>query len=360
MNYEWTLFDLNQNVIGSGPKTAGDLTADQASEAMVQMLNQDYHPTTLGGFLLANRWKTNNTEELVAYTDTMRRHSVNSVAPDVDPVDCGANYDGKVRTILLSVAAGLVSAAAGTPVAVHSGDRIPTKHGATYGTVLNELGVQTEVTPEQSARLLDETGFGYYYQPAFNPKLDNVLDDRNQLGLRTLFNTVETFMNPADATVHLGSFYHLSYAKKTVDTMTESEEQQVERVFMFQGLEGYDDIRPGYTKAAEWREGELHESEIETPDYGLDLEEEDFEVEEVTSESARVTEDVISGERDGPFFRATALNAALRIYAGGGEDSIEDGFETALDVLEDGGARDVLDQLRSFSSHGSESNPNDL
>jgi len=349
MEYEWTLFDLNQNVIGSGPKTAGDLTAEQASEAMVQMLNEDYHPTTVGAFLLANRWKRNNADELIAYTETMRERSVNVVAPDVEPVDCGANYDGKVRTVLLSVAAGLISAAAGTPVVAHSGERIPTKHGATYKTVLDELGVETERTPEQSARMVDETGFGFYYQPAFNPMLDNVLEVRNKMGLRTLFNTIETFMNPANATVHLGSFYHLSYAKKTIDTLTGCEDQPVRRVYMFQGLEGYDDIRPGYTKAAEWRDGELHESEIETPDYDLDLEEEDFAVEDVTGDSARVTEEVLEGDREGPFNRAAALNAALRIYAGGGENSVEDGYETALDIIERGEARSVLNRLRNHS-----------
>ncbi len=348
MEYEWTLFDLNQNVIGSGPKTAGDLTAEQASEAMVQMLNRDYHPATLGVFLLANRWKQNNAEELIAYTDTMRQHSVEVVAPDVDPVDCGANYDGKVRTLLLSVAAGLVAAAAGTPVVAHSGERIPTKNGDTYRTVLDELGVRTRLTPEQSARMVDETGFGFYYQPSFNPKLDNVLDERDQMGVRTLFNTIETFMNPADATVHLGSFYHLSYAKKTVDTLIGSEEQEVERVYMFQGLEGYDDIRPGYTKAAEWKEGELHESEIETPEFGLDVEEEDFHVDEIAAESARVTEEVVAGVREGPFHHAAALNAALRIYAGGDAESVEEGYETAVEVVEDGAARDVLDELRAF------------
>lgn len=169
--------------------------------------------------------------------------------PDADPVDCGANYDGKGRSAILGVAAGVVAAAAGTPVVVHSGDRVPTQKQDAYKHVLDELGVHTELTPSDSADMVDETGFGFYYQPAFNPAIDDLFDRRDQMGVRTFVNTIETLANPAGASVHLGSFYHLAFAKKVVDTFVESEFHDLDRVLMFQGMEGYDDVRPGYTRS---------------------------------------------------------------------------------------------------------------
>ncbi|MEZ3163430.1 anthranilate phosphoribosyltransferase [Halorubrum sp. RMP-47] len=354
---DWPLKRLMTEVCGSGHKSADDLTRAQATEAFERILAGEPDPTTLGAFWLANRWKRNTPEELGAYVDVMCDR-VEYAEPDADPVDCGANYDGKGRTAILGVAAGAVAAAAGTPVVVHSGDRVPTQKQDAYKHVLDELGVHTELTPSDSADMVDETGFGFYYQPAFNPAVDDLFDRRDMMGVRSFVNTVETLANPAGASVHLGSFYHLAFAKKVVDTFVESEFHDLDRVLMFQGMEGYDDVRPGYTKVAEWDaaggDGEGSEGasfddfEIETADYGMDLEEDDLAVEDVAADSAEITEAVLAGERDGPFADAVAVNAALRIYAGGDADSIEEGLDAAREAIDDGSARDVLEAMREF------------
>jgi len=365
---DWPLKRLMTEVCGSGHKSADDLTRAQATEAFERILADEPDPTTLGAFWLANRWKRNTPEELGAYVDVMCDR-VEYAQPDADPVDCGANYDGKGRSAILGVAAGAVAAAAGTPVVVHSGDRVPTQKQDSYKHVLDELGVHTELTPGDSAEMVDETGFGFYYQPAFNPAIDDLFDRRDMMGVRTFVNTIETLANPAGASVHLGSFYHLAFAKKVVDTFVESEFHDLDRVLMFQGMEGYDDVRPGYTKVAEWdaaggsegagkSEGDADETgsegasfddfEIETAEYGMDLEEEDLAVDDVAADSAAITEEVLAGERDGPFADAVAVNAALRIYAREDADSIEEGLEAAREAIDDGSAMAVLEELRAF------------
>jgi len=361
---EWPLKRLMTEVCGSGHKSADDLTRAQAIEAFERILADEPDPTTLGAFWLANRWKRNTPEELGAYVDVMCER-VEYAEPDCDPVDCGANYDGKGRSAILGVAAGVVAAAAGTPIVVHSGDRVPTQKQDAYEHVLDELGVRTELTPSDSADMVDETGFGFYYQPAFNPAIDDLWERRDVMGVRTFVNTIETLANPAGASVHLGSFYHLAFAKKVVDTFVESEFHDLDRVLMFQGMEGYDDVRPGYTKVAEWdatggdaadgadgdagSEGaSFTDFEIETAEYGMDLEEADLAVDDVATESAEITEAVLTGERDGPFADAVAVNAALRIYAREDADSIEAGLDAAREVIDDGSAQGVLEALREF------------
>ncbi len=351
---EWPLKRLMTEVVGSGHKSADDMTREQAREAFQRILAGEPDHTTLGAFWLANRWKRNTPTELAAYTDVMREESVITAEPDCDPVDCGANYDGKHTTALLGVGAGLVAAAAGTPVVTHSGDRVPTQKACAYKHVLEELGVRTDLEPKESADMVDETGFGFYYQPNFNPGIQSLYDRRDQMGVRSFVNTIETVANPANADVHLGSFYHLAFAKKTTDLVAESEHLDFSRVIMFQGMEGYDDIRPGYTKVAEWNRGEAGEDadfedyEIETADFGMDLESEDLEVDDLEADSAAITEAVLTGEREDGFADAIALNGAFRIYARGDVDSIVDGLETAREVIADGSAAAVLEELRAF------------
>ncbi|WP_227373669.1 anthranilate phosphoribosyltransferase [Haladaptatus halobius] len=336
--------------VGSGPKSAEDMSYEQAYEAFDGILAGDADPTTLGGFWVANRWKRNTPDELAGFLDAMCDGSVEVVHPDADPVDCGANYDGKSETALLGVAAGLVAAAAGTPVVVHSGDRVPVSEGCAYRHVLAELGVETDLAPDASAAMVDSVGFGFYDQSRFNPDLNALRDRRAAVGVRTFVNTVETLANPADAGVHLGSFYHLSFAKRIVDTLRESRTSNVERAVLFQGQEGYDDIRPGYTKVAEWNDesGELDDYEIETANYGMDFEREDLEVGDVPADSARITESVLSGEREDGFADAVALNAAVRIYAGGDADSFDEGLTLARKTIADGDAAAALDALRGY------------
>jgi len=345
---EWPLKRLMTEVVGSGHKSADDMNRLQASEAFRRILDGEPDPTTLGAFLLANRWKRNTPEELGAYVDVMAE-GVETAAPNCDPVDCGANYDGKGRTALLGVAAGLVAAAAGTPVVVHSGDRVPTQKQDAYKHVLDELGVRTELSPAESAAMTDEVGFGFYYQPEFAPAIDALSDRRDQMGVRTFLNTVETLANPAESSVHLGSFYHLPYAKRIIDTFGESGTAGIERVVMFQGLEGYDDIRPGSTKVAVWdRGGEMSDFDIETGEYGMDFESDDLGVEDVAADSAAITEAVLAGERDDQFADAVAVNAALRIYARGDAEDIDAGLETARQTLEAGEPASLLEDLRAF------------
>ena len=345
---EWPLKRLLTEVVGSGSKSAEDMTREQASEAMVRILEADPDPTTLGAFWLANRWKHNTPTELAAFVDVIDER-VERAVPDVDPVDCGANYDGKARTAILGVAAGVVAAAAGTPVVVHSGDRVPTQRADAYKHVLDELGVRTELRPGESAEMVEQTGFGFYYQPAFNPAVDALSDRRAQMGVRTFLNTVETLANPAGASVHLGSFYHLSFAKKLIETVQHSRVRDFDRVFLFQGLEGYDDIRPGYTKFADWTPADgLTDGEIETAEYGIDVENEDLEVADVAADSARLTRGVLGGERTDHWRDAVALNAAVRIYAGGDADSLDGGLDAAHEAIDDGSAAAVLDELRGF------------
>jgi len=344
----WPLQRLLTEVVGSGPKSADDMTRAQAAEAMRRILDGDPDPTTLGAFWLANRWKRNIPEELAAFTDEMCER-VEYATPDADPVDCGANYDGKGRTAVLGVAAGIVAAGTGTPVVAHSGDRVPTQKQDAYKHVLDELGVATELAPRDSAAMVDETGFGFYYQPAFNPAVADLFDRRDRMGVRTFVNTLETLANPASASVHLGSFYHLSFAKKVVETFEESQFHDLDRVVMFQGLEGYDDIRPGYTKVADWSaDGGFDDYEIETANYGMDFEEEDLQVDDVAADSARLTEAVVAGDRTDHWYDAVALNAAVRIYARGDANSLDAGLDAARDAIDDDSAAAVLDDLRAF------------
>ena len=343
----WTLGRLLTEVIGSGPKSTADMSYEQAKEAFGRILDDTPHPTTLGAFLLANRWKGTTPTELAAYIDELRERSDIPPGETRSVIDCGANYDGKTNTAVLGVGAGIVAATGGAPVAVHASERVPASYGTTYTQVLSELGIPTDLSLAESTTQLQETGFGFYYQPRFHPTLHEFLPYREAMGVRTFVNTIETLANPANAAVHVGSFYHLAFAKKIIGAINESRSLSVDRVLMIQGMEGYDDIRPGSTKLAEWKDGALTDTDIESSTFGLGFAREDLTVENVPQSSATVTEDVLQGDRTDHFLEAIALNAALRLYAGNIVDDIADGVDHATEIIESGRAAETLRRLQS-------------
>lgn len=77
-------------------------------------------------------------------------------------------------------------------------------------------------------------------------------------------------------------------------------------------------------------------------------------VADVAANSARLTEAVIERDETGPVTDAVALNAAMRIYAGGDADSLAEGVDMAKHVLADGQAVELLAALRAFEPTGDE------
>jgi len=139
-----------------------------------------------------------------------------------------------------------------------------------------------------------------------------------------------------------------------VDTFVESTHHNLDRVIMFQGMEGYDDIRPGFTKVAEWDadggdgEPNFDDYGIETAEYGMDFESEDLAADDIAVDSAAITEEVVAGDREDQFADAIALNAALRIYAREDVDSLDDGLAAARLAIDDGSAAAVLEALQAY------------
>lgn len=347
---EWTLKRLNSEVVGSGPASCEDMTPEQARAAMAQILTDDPAPTTLGAFWLANRWKRNTPEELGAFVDVMVEESVERAQPSCDPVDCGANYDGKEDSAILGVGAAAIAAAAGTPVVIHSGVAVPSQKAHSYKDVLVALGIQSELSPEASAAMADATGVGYYFQPQFNPLVHDRYRERDEMGVRTFINTIETLANPAGAATHIGSFYHPSFGQKMIETIQQAATLDINRVVMVQGMEGYDDLRPGETPIREWQGGpDIDEYAIETSEYGLNCSPDELTVDNVGADSADITESVLTGDRTDHWRDGMVLNAAVRIYAGGGGHDLAEAHEMATNALDSGEAAAVLESLQEFS-----------
>src|SRR5690606_27906447 len=117
----------------------------------------------------------------------------------------GTGGDG-AHSFNISTAAMFVAAAAGAKVAKHGNRSVSSKSGS--ADVLEALGAEIELQPEQVARCIRETGIGFMYAPLHHPAMKNVAAVRREMGVRTLFNILGPLTNPADAPNMLMGVFH--------------------------------------------------------------------------------------------------------------------------------------------------------
>ena len=63
--------------------------------------------------------------------------------------------------------------------------------------MLQTLGVNLDLSPEQIAACVHEVGLGFMFAPAHHVAMKHAVGPRRELGLRTLFNVLGPLTNPA-------------------------------------------------------------------------------------------------------------------------------------------------------------------
>lgn len=192
--------------VGSGPHTGSPLTRQEAATAMRLMLLQEATPAQIGGFMIAHRIRRPTGEELAGMLDAYEElgPQLAAIAADYPVMVMGSPYDGRSRTAPLSPITALILAAAGCPVILHGGDRMPTKQGDPLVDFWRGLGVDwARLSLDQVQRVLATTGIGFVHLPTHFPLAQGLVTYRDQIGKRPPLATMELIWSPYAGPVHL-------------------------------------------------------------------------------------------------------------------------------------------------------------
>jgi anthranilate phosphoribosyltransferase len=175
-----------------------DLGQEDMLELMHQIMTGQLTPVQIAGILIALRAKGETVTEIAAAAQVMRELATRvPVAPDEHLVDtCGTGGDG-AHTFNISTASAIVAAAAGVKVAKHGGRSVSSTCGS--ADVLEALGVNVNLTPEDVAAAIREIGVGFMFAPNYHSAMRYAAPVRRELGVRTLFNLLGPLTNPAGA-----------------------------------------------------------------------------------------------------------------------------------------------------------------
>ena len=307
---------------------------DEMLHLFRQIMSGEMSPTMIAALTLGLRVKKETIGEIAAAAQVMREFSTKvPMADTTNLLDIvGTGGDG-AHTFNISTASMFVAAAAGARVAKHGGRSVSSSSGS--ADVLESLGVNINLKPEQIAQSIAQTGIGFMFAPNHHAAMKHAAPVRRELGVRTIFNILGPLTNPAGAPNILMGVFHADLVGIQVRVLQRLGAQHAMVVW---GRDNMDEVSLGAgTMVGELVNGEIREYEIHPEDFGLQMiASRNLKVADAAESKVRMME-ALHGE-PGAAYDIVALNAGTALYAAGVASSIGEGLTKARTAIESGAA----------------------
>jgi len=318
---------------------------DEMLSLMRQIMQGEVSPAQIAGILVGLRVKKETIGEISAAAFVMREFATKvPVTRREHLVDtCGTGGDA-AHTFNISTASALVAAAAGAQVAKHGGRSVSSTCGS--ADVLEALGVNLNLTPEQVGHSIDKIGIGFMFAPNFHGAMKYAAPVRRELGVRTMFNVLGPLTNPAGADNQVMGVFHPDLVGIQARVLQRLGSRHV---LVVNGSDGLDEITiSGTTNIAELKDGAVSEYTITPQDFGLKTTPLDS-IRVATVDEAKAMLLSVLDNQPGAARDIVQLNAGAAIYAAGLSATLAEGVRKAAEVIASGAAKHKLAQLIAIS-----------
>jgi anthranilate phosphoribosyltransferase len=319
---------------------------DEMLSLMRQIMGGEVTPTMIAAILVGLRVKKETIGEISAAAFVMREFSSKvPVTQREHLVDtCGTGGDA-AHTFNISTASAFVAAAAGARVAKHGGRSVSSTCGS--ADVLEALGVNLNLTPEQVGHSIDQIGIGFMFAPNFHGAMKYAAPVRKELGVRTMFNVLGPLTNPAGADNQVMGVFHPDLVGIQARVLQRLGSRHV---LVVNGSDGLDEITlSGATNVAELKDGQVNEYIITPEEFGLQR----ASLDSIKVTNAAEAKAMLQGVLDnqpGAARDIVLLNAGAAIYVSGIADTLANGIKKAAETLASGAAKNKLAQLVQISN----------
>ncbi|MFC3337483.1 anthranilate phosphoribosyltransferase [Paracandidimonas soli] len=318
---------------------------DEMLDLMRMLMRGELSPQIAAALLMGLRVKKETVGEITAAAQVMREFALPVPTPDPENLldMCGTGGDGS-HTFNISTAAMFVAAAAGVKIAKHGNRSASSSSGS--ADVLEALGANVMLSPEQVAESIATQGIGFMFAPSHHGAMKNVAAIRKELGVRTIFNILGPLTNPASAANQLMGVFHPDLVGILVRVLQRLGSRHV---LLVHGKDGMDEASLGAsTMVGELVDGEIREYEIHPEDFGMSMVSNRSIKVSNRDESAAMVREALDNI-PGPARDIVGFNAGLAIYAGNRASSIADGLKQAFDTIASGAARAKLEAFCTYT-----------
>ncbi len=321
-----------------------NLTQKETQQLIERMMSGEMSHVEMGKALTDLAQKGETPDEIIGAIYTMRSRMQLLQAPIGSVDTCGTGGDGK-NTFNISTAVALVVAGAGVPVVKHGNRKASSSCGS--ADVLEELGVNINLTPDQAKNVLESIGVVFLFAPIYHPAMKYVASVRKELGIRTIFNFLGPFCNPARVRRQVIGVPNLEVLETLSHVAKELDYEYLALVTSTDGMDEISPAGPSYIRII--KNSQVSSFEIDPKKFGMhhgslkDIMGGDVE------KNASMIQTILNGEKGAP--RDTVLlNAAMAFLVSGKASTIEHGLELAAESIDSRAAKHTLEAL-IHSSH---------
>lgn len=312
---------------------------------MLEITAGEASPAQVAALLTALRMKGESVDELIGCARAVRQ-GITPVRPKrKDLVDISGTGDDLAGTFNISTTAAIVAAGAGLAIAKHGNRSVSSQCGS--ADLLEALGVNLALTPEQIARCIDEVGIGFLFAPLLQPDLQGALGVARETGVRTILNVLDPLINAAGALAQVLGVYAAALTEPVAYTQ---QALGIRQAFVVYGADGMDELSTsGVNKVSRLDEdGVVSTFFLDPADLGLPR----ARLAQVAGGSPQVnvdiTESVLAGEHGAPR-DIVVLNAAASLVVGRKARNLREGIARAQESIDSGAAGTKLQELITFT-----------
>jgi anthranilate phosphoribosyltransferase len=322
-----------------------NLSHEEAEQAMNIIMTGQATQAQIGAYLVSMRMKGETIEEITGSARAMRANAVKielnkRVLPVYDIVGTGG--DG-ARTFNISTAAAFVICGTGRTVAKHGNRAASSQCGS--ADVLGALGLNLELTAEQTARAIEEIGIGFLFAPRFHPAMKYAIGPRKEIGQRTIFNILGPLTNPAGASIQLTGVFSPALTEPLAKVLGELGSKAAMVIY---GNGGTDELTPcGPNRVSHLKDGMVTTYDLDPAKYGFPPASMEDLRGGTPDQSAQMMAEILTGKLRGARRDAILLNAAAAIAAESGD--LISAVAEAVESLDSGAAIARLNALVEYS-----------
>lgn len=324
-------------------------TPDQVTKVIDQLMAGELDPAYGGAFLTLQMRNEIDAGQLEAALKVMMRYAKAIQIEDENAVDnCGTGGDGG-GSFNVSTTAAFVIAGAGHTVAKHGNRSVSSTCGS--ADLLEAIGVNLTLTPEQVQREIDEIGIGFMFAPVFHPAVRHAGPIRKGLGVRTMFNMLGPLANPAGVKHQLIGVFNESLTELFAEVLARTGCN----AYVVFGEDGADEVTlTTRTKVTEVRDGDIHSYIFDPRRHDFDLTTHEALAGGNLEANKTIFEQILRDMEPGPAMDLVVLNAGFAMHTTGLYKDLDEAFAKARDAITAGEAWKKVEALVAWSrEHGS-------
>lgn len=293
--------------------------------------------------------ESTSVDSIAAASSVMRSYALplhveDSLKPKLlDIVGTGGD---KIGSFNISSTVAILCSAAGCFVAKHGSRSVTSKSGS--ADMFERLGVRLDLSLDNSARLLEETGFTFMFAQNHHPAMKFIMPVRKSISEKTIFNILGPLTNPASVEKSMLGVFDKVFVPKMAEALRINESKSA---LVVSSRERMDEISiSDITYGARLLNNNIEEFEIDPQNYGIKKAPLEAILGGNADFNASLVHDIFSNKATDAQRDIVLINSAASLIVDGIARDFQDGLEIARETINSKKAIEKLKQIIKVSN----------